>query len=96
MLQMYMQGLRFSDWNIDVFAGVCPRGDKILRRGAMASDRLAELLRSASELTEEEISLMSENDAWELIHTGSLKPEKTEERAQGGQLHQMGRHPDRD
>ncbi len=62
----------------------------------MASNRLAELLRSTSELTEEEISLMTENDAWELIHAGALKSDKTDERVQGGHRHQVDYHnPDR-
>ena len=55
----------------------------------MASDRLADLLRSTSELTEEEISLMTENDAWELIHAGALK---SDESVQGGHRHQIDYH----
>ncbi len=58
----------------------------------MASDRLADLLRSTSELTEEEISLMTENDAWELIHAGALKSDKTDESVQGGHRHQIDYH----
>ncbi len=42
----------------------------------MASDRLAELLRSTSELTDEEINRMTESDAWKLIHAGAPEPEK--------------------
>ena len=45
----------------------------------MASDRLAELLRSTGELSEEEISHMTESDAWELIHASALKPDKTDD-----------------
>ena len=34
----------------------------------MATDRLAELLRSRSDFSDEEIAGMSENDAWRWIH----------------------------
>lgn len=62
----------------------------------MASDRLAELLRSTCELTEEEINLMTENEAWELIHAGALKTDKTDESAHRSYQGQLGHHnPDR-
>ena len=42
----------------------------------MASDRLAELLRSRSEFTEEEVNRMTESDAWQWIHVNESEPDK--------------------
>lgn len=42
----------------------------------MASDRLAELLRSRSELTEEEVNRMTESEAWQWIHASEYEPDK--------------------
>jgi len=44
--------------------------------GLMASDRLAELLRLRSELTEEEISRMTENTAWQWVHANASAPDE--------------------
>jgi len=46
------------------------------RRGAMASDRLAELLLSRGEFTEEEVNRMTEDDAWQWIHASESEPGK--------------------
>ncbi len=40
----------------------------------MASDRLAELLRSRSEFTEEEVNRMTESEAWQWIHARPTQP----------------------
>ena len=42
----------------------------------MASDRLAELLLSRGEFTEEEVNRMTENDAWQWIHASESEPGK--------------------
>ena len=42
----------------------------------MASDRLAELLRLRSELSEEEISHMTESSAWQWIHANASAPDE--------------------
>jgi hypothetical protein len=42
----------------------------------MASDRLAELLRSRSELTQEEVSRMTESEAWQWIHASESRTDK--------------------
>jgi hypothetical protein len=46
----------------------------------MASDRLAELLRSRSEFTEEEVNRMTESEAWQWIHASERKQEKQDKR----------------
>jgi len=42
----------------------------------MASDRLAELLRSRNELTEEEVNRMTESEAWQWIHASESRTDK--------------------
>ena len=37
----------------------------------MATGRLARILESSSEFTDEEIALMTEDDAWQWIHTNN-------------------------
>lgn len=46
----------------------------------MASDRLAELLRATGEFTDEEVDCMTENDAWQWIHTSESLPENPDNR----------------
>jgi hypothetical protein len=50
---------------------------EIREEGIMASDRLAELLRSRSEFTEEEVNRMTESDAWQWIHASESEPDNT-------------------
>ena len=49
---------------------------EIRGEGLMASDRLAELLRLRSELSEEEISHMTESSAWQWIHANASAPDE--------------------
>jgi len=44
----------------------------------MASDRLAELLRLRIELSEEEISRMTETTAWQWVHTNGSTLDETD------------------
>lgn len=45
----------------------------------MATDRLADLLRSRGEFSDEEIASMSENDAWRWIHANECASISTDD-----------------
>ncbi len=45
----------------------------------MATDRLADILKSRSDLSDDEIERMSEDEAWRWIHAHASAPERVDE-----------------
>jgi hypothetical protein len=44
----------------------------------MATHRLADILKSRSDLSDDEIERMDEDEAWQWLHTGTSEEEPTE------------------
>jgi len=67
-----------AGWNIPGPACITPFIDDEGGQAGMATHRLADILKSRSDLSDDEIERMDEDEAWHWIHAGTSEGEPTD------------------